>query len=327
MDFSLNLGIIGQENSKTVRFDKDKLYDVIIIGGGPAGLTAAVYCMRKGLKTGIILKNVGGQVSSTKGIENYMGYRYIEGMDLVEKFKDQVKQFEIAYSEEEEVTKLEIQNDHKILITDKKNMYKSKSVIIATGSKWKKLGIPGEEEFIGKGIAYCTTCDAPLFKDKNVVVVGGGNSGVEAALELASIAKTVKVVEYMPKINADKILQEKLSSYNNCSTITNKKLLEIKGQENLESIIVKDRGTKQEEEIMVDGVFIEIGLEPNSEFVKNIVKRDERNYIMINCKCETNIDGIFAAGDVSNVMYNQIIIASGEGAKAALSAYKYIMEN
>lgn len=327
MDFSLNFGIIGENNSKTVDFDIKKIYDVIIIGGGPAGLTAAVYCMRKGLKTGIIAKNIGGQVSSTKGIENYMGYKYIEGMELVDKFREQIKQFEISYLENENVVLIKNENNINYIKTEKNLEYKTKTVIIATGSKWKSLGVKGEKELIGKGVGYCTTCDAPLFKNKDVVVVGGGNSGIEAALDLIKIAKSVSIIEFMPKIKADDILIKKLKEYNNHKIYTNYQVTEINGENKVENIKIKNRNNEKEEVIKTDGVFIEIGLEPNTEFVKGLLNTTKNGHINIDCACNTNVKSIFAAGDVTSIPFNQIIIAAGEGAKAALSAYKYLTES
>jgi len=327
VDLNLNFGIIGDEINKVKPFDKNEIYDVIIVGGGPAGMTSAVYCIRKGLKTGILLTEPGGQVAKTKGIENYMGYKYIEGTELVDKFRSQVKQFTIAYEENSTVESLILEENYKKLETDKGDIYKAKTVILASGAKWKRLGIAGEKEFIGKGVGYCTTCDAPLFKDKKVVVVGGGNSGIEAAIDLLNIAESIKIVEFMPKLNADQVLLDKLKDKANVEIMKNSQVLEINGSEKVEKISVKNRDDDDIKEFDVDGVFIQIGLEPNSSYIQEKIELDKRGYIKVNCKCETNIEGVFAAGDVTDVMYNQIIIAAGEGAKAALSAYKYLMEN
>ena len=324
MDFNLNLSTIDNQ-SKSVPMDENIIYDIIIIGGGPAGLTAAVYCMRKGIKTGLISINIGGQVAETASIENYMGYRYIEGMQLVEKFREQVKQFEIGVKEKVKVVSIIDGNLKEVHLADN-TKYRSKSLIIASGKSPRKLGIPGEKEFIGKGVAFCATCDAPLYKDKNVVVVGGGNSGVEAAIELARIAKNVSLIQYKDKLTADDILIKNIKTYSNINIFYNNDVEEIKGELRVKSIILKDKNSNEKKEISTDGIFVEIGLIPNSDFTKDILKLNEFEEIIIDNDCNTNRDGIFACGDVTSVRYKQIIIAAGEGSKAALSAFEYILK-
>ncbi|NLK63398.1 MAG: FAD-dependent oxidoreductase [Fusobacteria bacterium] len=328
MDLMLNFGIIGiEKESKIIKFNETILYDVIIIGGGAAGLTASVYCMRKGLKTGIIGKNIGGQITSTKNIENYMGYKNVEGIDLVEKFKEQVKQFEISYIDDKEVISLKNEGNINYIELDDGKVYRSKTVIIATGAKWRKLGVKGENELIGKGVAFCTTCDAPLYKDKKVAIIGGGNSGLEAALDLIKIVEKLYLIEYDNKIKADEILVKKLGEYSNYEILTGHQVIEIIGKDKVEKIVLENRNNKEVDRLIVDGVFIEIGLEPNSEFLGNLLELDSNNRIKVDCSCKTSIESIFAAGDVTTVPYNQIIIAASEGAKAALSAYNYLTKS
>lgn len=325
MDFNFDFSDSNEEN-KIIALSEDELYEIVIIGGGPAAMTAAVYCMRKGLNAAMITKNVGGQVIDTKEVENYMGYKYIQGSKLVDKFNTQVKQFSIAFQEGISVNSLSLDGDIKILETSDNKKYKAKAVIIASGATWRELSIPGEHEFRGLGVSYCTTCDAPFFKKKKVAVVGGGNSGIEAAIDLAKLAKEVKIIEYTDKLKADKILVEKLKAYDNISILTSKESVEIKGQDYVKSLVLKNRLNDKIEEVELDGVFVEIGTSPNSNFVKNVLNLNKAEEIIIDCGCKTNIEGVFAAGDVSSVPFKQIIVAAGEGAKAALSAYDYVMK-
>jgi alkyl hydroperoxide reductase subunit F len=324
MDFNLNtVSFLSEKNFLPV--DPGKVYDVVIIGGGPAGLTAAVYCMRKGVNTAIIIKDIGGQVAETASVENYLGYKYINGVELVEKFKEQVQQFSIAYEEGRSVESLENGDVKKILLDDSKEVL-AKAVIIASGKTWKKLNVPGEERLVGRGVAYCAICDAPLFAGKTAAVVGGGNSGIEAAIDLAAIASKVVVLQLLENLTADKILINKLSKFSNVEYIFNSRVLEIHGDEKVESITVENINTEEKVIVDTDGIFIEIGLDPNSSFAEGIVDMNGFGEINIDSFCRTSAEGIFAAGDVTSVPFKQIIIAGGEGSKAALSACEYIMK-
>ncbi len=324
MDFKFNFTSTNTD-SKTVPMDENKIYDVIIIGGGPAGLTASVYCMRKGIQTGLITLNIGGQVAETASIENYMGYRYIEGMQLVDKFREQVKQFEIGLKENVKVISIKDGDLKEVYLADN-SKYRSKAIIISSGKSPRHMNVPGEKNLLGKGIAFCATCDAPLYKNMEVAVVGGGNSGVEAAIELARIAKQVTVIQQNGILTSDNILTENLNKFNNVNVLYNSKVIEIKGNKKVESIAVKNILNNEQKSINVDGVFVEIGLNPNSDFVKGLLKLNELEEIIVDCECNTNIPGIFACGDVTNVKYKQIIIAAGEGSKASLSANEYILK-
>lgn len=325
MDFSFNLNTMNT-NYKTSEVKEDELYDVIIIGAGPAAMTAAVYCMRKGVKTAIVAKKIGGQVSDTKSIENYMGYNYIGGEELVKKFEDQVKQFEIGFKDEILVEKIIKNGKEKHIYLDNGSIIKSKAVIISAGNKWRQLYVDGEEKFKGRGVSYCTICDAPFFKDMNVVVVGGGNSGIEAALDLIKVTKRVTIIEYMNKLNADKILLDKLNEYDNFEILLSTKVTEIKGENHVTRVSLENVETGAKKDFPTEGVFVEIGLVPNSGFVKNLVELNQHGEILIDHECKTNVEGIFAAGDITSVPYKQIIIAGGEGAKAALSACDYVLK-
>lgn len=320
-DFSL----ANQEN-RLKKIDASLLYDVIIIGAGPAGLTASVYCMRKGLKTALVTQNVGGQVIETASIENYTGYRYIEGFELVEKFREQIKQFELYFLEGYGAISLSSTNKEKIIKLEDGRTLRTKTVIITTGKSPRRLNVENEELFIGKGVHFCAICDAPFYKNKNVAVVGGGNSGVEAAIDLAKLAKNVTIIQNDAKLTADKILIEKLNEFKNVNVIYSSKVIKIIGNNTVTGCKIVNLQTSQESELSLDGIFVEIGLIPNSSFVKGLIELNEFNEIRIDSMCRTNIDGIFAAGDVTSVKFKQIIIAGGEGAKAALSAYEYLLK-
>ncbi|MBD3359166.1 MAG: FAD-binding protein [Candidatus Buchananbacteria bacterium] len=304
----------------------DKIYDVIIIGSGPAGMTASIYCVRKGLDTLIIGKEVGGQVAKSAEIENYLGFGSSTGQELTQNFHEHVKSFEnIKHIHDVLVKKIE-QNDDKFTAITEENQYEAKSLIIASGRKPRKLGIPGEEEFRNKGVSYCETCDAPLFKDKKTAVIGGGNSGLEAVMSLVDICPKVYLLEYAKELNADKILQDKIKKLDNVEIITNAETTEIVGDKFVTGLKYKDRGSGEEKEIELKGVFIEIGWKPSIDF-DNISPKNDKNEIIVDKQCRTDIDGLFAAGDITDIGYWQIIIAAGEGAKAALSAYDYISKN
>ncbi|MFN3411920.1 MAG: FAD-dependent oxidoreductase [Exilispira sp.] len=327
MNFNLNLSdfsSINQIKNKTKPIKENTVYDVIIIGGGPSALTAAVYCLRKGVKTALVAKDIGGQVKETSVVENYLGYTYIEGITLVQKFKDQIEQFDLDMALNVNVEKVENKNIKKLYCNDGR-IYLAKAIIIATGKHPKTLNVPGEKELTGKGVAYCAICDAPLFKDKEVVVVGGGNSALEAAIDLAKLAKKVTLIQNLDKLTADKILIDKLYQYKNVDIIYSSSVKKINGSNKVESIEIFNLNNNQYNIINADGIFIEIGLVPNSKAFEGIVAMNQYKEILIDCACKTSADGIFAAGDVTTVPYKQIIIAAGEGAKAALSACDYIL--
>lgn len=324
MDFNLStISFVAEKNFKPV--DTGRIYDVLIIGGGPAGMTAAVYCMRKGVDTAIVIKSIGGQVAETSSVENYLGYKYINGVELVDKFKEQVFQFSVGYEEGQGVTAV-TDGEIKSITLDDGRVLRSRALIIASGKSWKKLGIPGEQRLTGRGVAYCTICDAPLFAGKKVVVVGGGNSGVEAAIDLASVASEVVIVQLMDELTADKILIDKLNSFSNVSMIFSSRVTEVIGEDLVKEVTVQNVDTGAVTPVVTDGIFIEIGLDPNSGFASGVVDMNSASEILVDSRCATNREGIFAAGDVTSVPFKQIIIAGGEGAKAALSACEYILK-
>ena len=324
MDFSLNLGALDE--GKLVKIDENKLYDVTVVGSGPAAVSAAIYAARKGLNVAMVGVKIGGQVLDTNEIENIIGTVLTTGAKFAETLEKHLKEHEIAFKEGHLVKEIKEDGKDKILVTDDGKSYKTKTVIVATGAKPRSLNIPGEAEYVGKGVHYCSTCDGPFYKGLDVAVIGGGNSGVEAALDLSGIAKSVTLIEFMPELKADKVLQEKLAEQPNVKTILNSATVKVNGNEFVESIVYKSRETDEEKTLNVEGMFVEIGLSPRSEVVKDLVETNKIGEIVINPENNsTSAAGIFAAGDVTNIKHKQIIIAMGEGAKAALGAFDYLI--
>lgn len=324
MDFSLNLGALDE--GKLVKIDENKLYDVTVVGSGPAAVSAAIYAARKGLNVAMVGVKIGGQVLDTNEIENIIGTVLTTGAKFAETLEKHLKEYEIAFKEGHLVKEIKEDGKDKILVTDDGKSYKTKTVIVATGAKPRSLNIPGEAEYVGKGVHYCSTCDGPFYKGLDVAVIGGGNSGVEAALDLSGIAKSVTLIEFMPELKADKVLQEKLAEQPNVKTILNSATVKVNGNEFVESIVYKSRETDEEKTLNVEGMFVEIGLSPRSEVVKDLVETNKIGEIVINPENNsTSVAGIFAAGDVTNIRQKQIIIAMGEGAKAALGAFEYLI--
>ena len=303
----------------------EEIYDLIIIGGGPAGITAGIYAARQKLNTLLITKEFGGQMArKAVAIENYPGFEKISGGELIQKFENHLKKLEINI-ERGMVIKIKKEKDIFLVITEKKNQFKSKSVIIASGADPRPLEVPGEKKFIGKGVSYCTACDAALFSGKNVAVIGGGNAGFEAAIALSQWAKKIYILEYSPQVKADEINQEIVRKKGKTEVITSAALKEIKGEQFVNSIIYLDRNANKEKELYVEGVFVEIGSQPSTSFAKGLVDFNERDEIKVEFEtCQTKTPGLFAAGDANIGPFKQIVTAAGEGAKAALSAYKYL---
>jgi alkyl hydroperoxide reductase subunit F len=295
-------------------------FDVVVVGGGPAGASAAIYSVRKGLKTALLAERMGGQVQDTKGIENLISVPYTEGPKLAEDLYKHLQAYSVTIFDRRRVQS--IGKDRKITLEGGETL-SAQSVIIATGAKWRELGVPGEKEYIGRGVAYCPHCDGPFYKGKKIIVVGGGNSGVEAAIDLAGIVGEVVVLEYNDLLKADKVLVDKLNSMPNTSVVTSAKTLELVGDgKKIVALEYLDRKTEQKIRREVDGIFIQIGLLPNSAPVKDVVALTRFGEIVIDAKCRTNVPGIYAAGDVTTVPFKQIVIAMGEGSKAALTAFE-----
>jgi alkyl hydroperoxide reductase subunit F len=296
-----------------------RIYDLIIVGAGPAGITAAIYAARKRMEFLLITVNIGGQVTYSSEIENYTGFQYITGEELTAKFYEHLKQYNFDLKIED-VKQVEPYGGIFNVKTEYAN-YLGKTVIVATGRRPRELNVPGEREFKNRGVTYCATCDAPLFKDVDVAVVGGGNSGLEAVLQLMKIASKIYLIEIMSQLKADPILIEKAMASNKVEILTNTKVLEIIGDKTVRGIKVQKGG--ETFSLPVRGVFVEIGSMPNSEIV-DFVEKNQWGEIIVNCACETSFPGLFAAGDVTNVPEKQIIIAAGEGCKATLSAFRYL---
>lgn len=301
-------------------------YDMLVVGGGPAGASAAIYAARKGIRTGIVVERFGGQVLDTIGIENFISIKYTEGPKLAASLEEHVKDYDVdvinlhrAKSlEKKELIEVELENGA---------VLKSKTVIISTGARWRNVGVPGEEEFKNKGVTYCPHCDGPLFKGKHVAVIGGGNSGIEAAIDLAGIAGHVTVLEFMPELKADSVLLEHLYTLNNVTVLKNVQTKEITGTDKVNGITYTERDTGDVKHIDLEGVFVQIGLVPNTDWLGETVERNRMGEIIIDNHGATNLPGVFAAGDCTDTPYKQIIISMGSGATAALGAFDYLIRN
>lgn len=301
-------------------------YDVLIVGGGPAGASAAIYAARKGIRTGMVVDNFGGQVMDTLGIENLIGTRYTEGPKLMASVEEHVNAYDVDIMKSQRSAKLEKKELVEVTL-ESGAVLKSKTAIVSTGASWRKIGVPGETEFKNKGVAYCPHCDGPLFADKDVAVIGGGNSGIEAAIDLAGIVKHVTVLEFLPELKADRVLQERLHSLPNVTVLTNVQTKEITGENTVNGITYSDRETGTEVHLDVQGVFILIGLMPNTAWLDGTVERNKMGEILTDKQGATNIPGVFAAGDCTDAAYKQIIISMGSGATAALGAFDYLIRN
>ena len=297
-------------------------YDVVVVGGGPAGASSAIYASRKGLKTALVAERIGGQLQDTRGIENLISVPYTEGPELSARLAKHMEAYDIQILEHRRVKKIENEQLKRIQL-DSGEFLRTRSIIMATGAKWREMGIPGEKEYIGRGVAFCPHCDGPYYKGKDIAVIGGGNSGVEAALDLAGIVRSVVLIEFLPELKADKVLVDKLMTLPNVRVLKHSRTTQVLG--NSEKVIgleYENRTTEKREILDLDGVFVQIGLMPNSQCVKDLVETNRFGEIVIDAKCRTSAPGIYAAGDVTTVPFKQIIISMGEGAKAALTAFE-----
>ncbi|MBU7318876.1 alkyl hydroperoxide reductase subunit F [Paenibacillus oleatilyticus] len=301
-------------------------YDVLVVGGGPAGASAAIYAARKGIRTGIVAERFGGQVMDTMGIENFISVKYTEGPKLVASLEEHVKEYGIDVMKLQRAKRLE-KKDLVEIELENGAVLKSKTVIVSTGARWRNVGVPGEAEFKNKGVAYCPHCDGPLFAGKDVAVIGGGNSGIEAAIDLAGIVKHVTVLEFMPELKADAVLQKRLYSLPNVTVHKNVQTKEITGTDKVNGITYVDRDSGEEHHVELQGVFVQIGLVPNTDWLADTVERTRFGEIVVDRHGATNVPGVFAAGDCTNSPYKQIIISMGSGANAALGAFDYLIRN
>ncbi|SIS51881.1 alkyl hydroperoxide reductase subunit F [Alicyclobacillus vulcanalis] len=301
-------------------------YDVLVVGGGPAGASAAIYAARKGIRTGIVVDRFGGQVNDTLGIENFISVKYTEGPSFAAQLEEHVRHYNIDIIKSQRAKQLR-KGDLIEVDLESGATLKAKAVIIATGARWRNIGVPGEKELQTKGVAYCPHCDGPLFQGKRVAVIGGGNSGIEAAIDLAGLASHVTVLEFLPQLKADEILQKRLFSLPNVTVLTNVETKEILGSERVTGIRYADRATGEEHQIDLEGVFVQIGLVPNTEWLGDFVEKTRFGEIVVDSRGQTSVEGVFAAGDCTNVPYKQIIISMGSGATAALGAFDYLIRH
>ncbi len=298
-------------------------YDVVVVGGGPAGASAAIYSARKGLKVAVVAERIGGQVKETVGIENLISVPETTGSQLAEDLRTHMQCYPIDLFEHRKIESVKVVNQEKIIEVTGGEKFVTPALIIATGASWRRLNIPGEAEYIGRGVAFCPHCDGPFYKGKHVAVIGGGNSGIEAAIDLAGTCAKVTVFEFLDALKADQVLQEKVKNLPNVEIFVSSQTVEVIGdKEKVRGIRVKNRHTAEERTIELDGIFVQIGLAANSGVFKEVVETNRAGEIITDTSCRTAVPGIYAAGDVSTVPYKQIIISMGEGAKAALSAFE-----
>ncbi len=305
--------------------DPGLTYHLLIVGGGPAAMSAAVYAARKMMQCAIITKDFGGQIRETSEVENWLGFQSINAKDLADSFEEHVKSFDIPVKLNTAITAITKEGDTFSVSTDDGTMYRSYTVLVSTGKRPRPLNVPGEKELVGKGLAYCATCDAPFFKNKRVVVAGGGNSAFTTGLDLLKVEATVTMVNAIKGWQADASLQERVKKGGKVTLLDEHEILRVEGAERVTGVVVKNRKTGAEQHLEADGVFVEIGLLPNNEPVKDLVELNEHGEVVVNCLSQTNVEGLYAAGDVTTVPHKQIVIAAGEGAKAALSAYNYLI--
>ena len=307
------------------RLNDKQEFDVLIVGGGPAGAAAAIYAARKGIRTGIVTERFGGQVLDTMAIENFISVKETDGPKLAAGLEEHVKSYDVDIMTNQRAVKLVPGSSHRVELENGAVLH-SKTVLISTGARWRKMNVPGETEYSGRGVAYCPHCDGPLFKGKRVAVIGGGNSGVEAAIDLAGVVSHVTLIEFDAKLRADEVLQQKLRSLKNVDVIVSALTTEVHGDgERVAGLTYRNRDTDESIRVDLEGVFVQIGLVPNTDWLKGVVELSDRGEVKVDARGQTSAPGVFAAGDVTTVPYKQIIIATGDGAKASLSAFDYLI--
>ncbi|WP_025808620.1 alkyl hydroperoxide reductase subunit F [Pseudomonas chlororaphis] len=326
--------ILGKLDTGAIEKQAEKIsakdaFDVLVVGGGPAGASAAIYAARKGIRTGVAAERFGGQVLDTMAIENFVSVQETEGPKLASALEEHVRQYDVDIMNLQRASALvpakEVGGLHEVRFESGASL-KAKSLILATGARWREMGVPGEQEYKAKGVCFCPHCDGPLFKGKRVAVIGGGNSGVEAAIDLAGIVSHVTLLEFDSKLRADAVLQRKLYSLPNVNVITSALTSEVKGDgQKVTGLVYKDRDSGEFNTVDLEGIFVQIGLLPNTDWLKGTVELSPRGEIIVDARGETSLPGVFAAGDVTTVPYKQIVIAVGEGAKASLSAFDHLI--
>ena len=319
----------GAARREAAKLSAKEAFDVLIVGGGPAGAAAAVYAARKGIRTGVAAERFGGQVNDTLDIENYISIPRTEGPQFAAALQQHVNAYDVDVMNLQRAKALRPASQSGGLIEvemDNGAVLKSKTVILSTGARWRNMNVPGEEQYRTKGVAYCPHCDGPLYKGKRVAVIGGGNSGVEAAIDLAGVVAHVTVFEFMPQLKADAVLQKKLASLPNVDVVLNAQTTEVLGDgSKVNALAYKDRATGEEKRVELEGIFVQIGLLPNTDWLKGTVELSKFGEIVIDAKGQTSVPGVFAAGDCTTVPYKQIVIAAGAGATAALSAFDHLI--
>lgn len=318
----------GADARQAAKLSEKAPFDVLVIGGGPAGAAAAVYAARKGIRTGVVAERFGGQVLDTMSIENYISVLETDGPKFAAALEAHTRHYDVDIMNLQKVESIRRDEAANLLdvTTASGATLRSKTLILATGARWRSIGVPGEQEYRNRGVTYCPHCDGPLFKGKRVAVIGGGNSGVEAAIDLAGVVEHVTLFEFMPELRADAVLQRKLESLPNVQILKNVQVTEIKGaNDKVSGIAYKDRATGDLHEVTLEGVFVQIGLMPNTDFLKGTVELSRVGEIEVDARGHTSMPGVFAAGDCTTTPYKQIIIAAGEGAKAALSAFDHLI--
>ncbi len=322
LQFDAGFALPGLSRQKPL--DTATTYDVLVLGAGPAGLSASIYLIRKGVKLGIVTGDIGGQVAWTSSIENYLGYRMVEGAELVARFNEQLESFEAAVGLGEKVEGVG-EGPEGFEVVSSGGRYSARALVLATGKRPRMLGVPGEKELLGRGVAYCAICDAPLYRGRTTVVVGGGNSGLEGAVDLAKGSPAVFVLERQDRFTGDAVLVRRVQELGNVELLARTEVREIVGDRKVQGVRVVNVDSGEEKVIAAEGVFVEIGLDPNSEALRGFLALNERGEVEVDCAGRTSRPGVFAAGDVTSVPYKQIIIAAGDGAKAALSAYEHLL--
>ncbi|WP_076998760.1 alkyl hydroperoxide reductase subunit F [Variovorax sp. KK3] len=318
----------GGVEREAKKIAEKKPFDVLIVGGGPAGAAAAVYAARKGIRTGVASERFGGQVLDTMGIENFISVKETEGPRFALALEEHVRHYDVDIMNLQRAAALVPGDDFIEVKLESGASLKSRSVVISTGARWRNINVPGEQEYKNKGVAYCPHCDGPLFKGKRVAVIGGGNSGVEAAIDLAGIVGHVTLIEYDTQLRADEVLQRKLRSLANVDVVTHAQTTAITGdKQKVDGLTYKDRATGESRQVPLEGVFIQIGLVPNTDWLKGTVDLSKHGEIVVDAKGQTSVPGVFAAGDATTVPFKQIIIAAGDGAKAALSAFDHLIRS
>ena len=320
-NFSLDTSLLEEAKEP----EPEVTYDLLILGGGPAAMSAAVYAARKMMDLAVVTKDFGGQVRETSEVENWLGFQSINAKDLADSFEEHVKSFDIAVNLGTAITEVNKEAEIFKALADDGRIYSSRSLILATGKRHRALNVPGEKELVGRGVAYCATCDAPFFKGKKVVVAGGGNSAFTTAMDLLKVEADVTLVNFIKGWQADEALQERVKQTDRVSLLDYHQVVRIEGEGRVTAVVVKSREKEKEEKLDTGGIFVEIGLLPNNGSFKNLVELNERGEVIVDCSCKTSVEGLFGAGDVTTVPHKQIVIAAGEGAKAALSAYNYLI--